>query len=85
MKEIKVQDAVGQILCHDITQIVRGVIKDAKFRKGHVITEEDIPELLKLAGSMTIAVYEHPPCQWMDVGTVEKLAVASQFLQNALD
>ena len=43
-----------------------------------------IPELLELAGSMTIAVYEHPPCQWMDVGTVEKLAVASQFLQNAL-
>ena len=57
MKEIKVQDAVGQILCHDITEIVRGVIKDAKFRKGHVITAEDIPELLKL-GKENIFVWE---------------------------
>ena len=27
MKEIKVEDAVGQILCHDITEIVRGITK----------------------------------------------------------
>ena len=58
MKEIKVQDAVGQILCHDITQIVRGVIKDAKFRKGHVITAEDIPELLKL-GKENVFIWEN--------------------------
>lgn len=57
MKEIKVQDAVGQILCHDVTQIVRGVVKDARFRKGHVITAEDIPELLKL-GKENIFVWE---------------------------
>ena len=48
MKQIKTEDAVGQILCHDITQIIRGVTKDAKFRKGHIITEEDIPILLSL-------------------------------------
>ena len=58
MKEIKVQDAVGQILCHDITQIVRGVVKDARFRKGHIITDEDIPELLKL-GKENIFVWEN--------------------------
>ena len=57
MKEIKVQDAVGKILCHDITQIIRGVTKDAKFRKGHVITAEDVPELLKL-GKENILVWE---------------------------
>ena len=45
MKEMKTVDAVGQILCHDITQIIRGVTKDAVFRKGHVIREEDIPVL----------------------------------------
>ena len=44
MKLMKTQDAVGQVLCHDITQIIKGVTKDAVFRKGHVITEEDIPE-----------------------------------------
>ena len=58
MKEIKVQDAVGQILCHDITEIVRGVVKGAKFRKGHVITAEDIPELLKL-GKENIFIWEN--------------------------
>lgn len=58
MKEIKVQDAVGQILCHDITEIIRGVTKGAKFRKGHVITEADVPELLKL-GKENIFVWEN--------------------------
>ena len=57
MKEIPVYDAVGQILCHDVTEIVRGVVKDARFRKGHVITAEDIPVLLKL-GKENIFVWE---------------------------
>ncbi|MBQ3451955.1 MAG: molybdopterin-binding protein, partial [Selenomonadaceae bacterium] len=58
MREIKVQDAVGCVLCHDVTKIVRGEIKDAAFRKGHVITAEDIPELLKL-GKENIFVWEN--------------------------
>ncbi len=58
MREIKVQDAVGKILCHDITEIVRGVVKDARFRKGHIITAEDIPILLKL-GKENIFVWEN--------------------------
>ncbi|MBR4383481.1 MAG: molybdopterin-binding protein [Selenomonadaceae bacterium] len=57
MKEIRVEEAVGQILCHDITQIVRGVTKGAKFKKGHVITADDVPELLKL-GKENIFVWE---------------------------
>ena len=48
MKLMKTQDAVGQVLCHDITQIIKGVTKDAVFRKGHVVTEEDIPVLLSV-------------------------------------
>lgn len=48
MKLIKTEDAVGQVLCHDITQIIKGVTKDAVFRKGHIITEEDIPVLLSV-------------------------------------
>ena len=46
MKLMKTEDAIGQVLCHDITQIIPGVTKDAVFRKGHIITEEDIPVLL---------------------------------------
>ena len=41
MKLMKTEEAVGQVLCHDITQIIPGVTKDAVFRKGHIITKED--------------------------------------------
>lgn len=58
MKLIKTEDAVGQILCHDITQIIRGVTKDAVFRKGHVITKADIPVLLSV-GKENIYVWEN--------------------------
>lgn len=41
VKLIKTEDAVGQMLCHDMTQIIKGEYKDARFRKGHIVTEED--------------------------------------------
>lgn len=58
MKLMKTQDAVGQILCHDITQIIKGVTKDAVFRKGHVIREEDVPVLLSV-GKDHIYIWEN--------------------------
>ena len=57
MKLMKTEDAVGQMLCHDITQIIRGVTKDAVFRKGHIIREEDIPVLLSV-GKDHIYIWE---------------------------
>lgn len=48
MKCINTTDAVGHVLCHDITQIVKDAVKDAAFRKGHIVKEEDIPVLLSL-------------------------------------
>ena len=42
MREVRVQDAVGMMLCHDITEIVRGERKGARFRKGDVIRAEDV-------------------------------------------
>lgn len=54
---MKTEEAVGQVLCHDITQIIKGVTKDAVFRKGHVITEEDIPVLLSV-GKDHIYIWE---------------------------
>ena len=57
MKLIKTEDAVGQVLCHDITQIIKGVTKDAVFRKGHVVEEKDIPVLLSV-GKENLYVWE---------------------------
>lgn len=58
MKLMRTEDAVGQILCHDITQIIKGVTKDAVFRKGHVIQKEDIPVLLSV-GKEHIYIWEN--------------------------
>ena len=58
MKLMRTEDAVGQVLCHDITQIIKGVTKDAVFRKGHVIREEDIPVLLSV-GKENVYIWEN--------------------------
>lgn len=57
MKLIRTVDAEGAVLCHDITQIIKGVTKDAVFRKGHVVTKEDIPVLLSV-GKDQLYVWE---------------------------
>ena len=56
MKKIRVEDAVGMALCHDITAMRDG-FKGAAFQRGHVITPEDIPALLDL-GKRTVFVWE---------------------------
>ena len=58
MKEIRVQDAVGQILCHDMMQIRKGEKKTLLFSKGHVLEQKDIP-LLKDNGKEYIFVWEN--------------------------
>lgn len=57
MKCIETTKAVGHVLCHDLTQIIRGQYKDARFRKGHIVTEEDIPVLLSM-GKEHLYVWE---------------------------
>lgn len=57
MKLIRTEEAEGHVLCHDITQIIKGVTKDARFRKGHIVTKEDIPVLLSL-GKDNLYVWE---------------------------
>ena len=57
MKLIETKDAVGSVLCHDITRIIKGVEKGPVFRKGHVVKEEDIPVLLSV-GKEHLYVWE---------------------------
>ena len=58
MKLMKTEEAVGQVLCHDITQIIKGVTKDAVFRKGHIIREEDVSVLLSV-GKDHVYIWEN--------------------------
>lgn len=60
MKEIRTEDAVGHILCHDITQIIKDEKKGVLFKKGHVVKEEDIPLLLSV-GKEHLFVWEKKP------------------------
>ncbi len=57
MKEIKTENAVGHVLCHDITQIIKDEKKGVLFKKGHIVKEEDIPLLLSV-GKEHLYVWE---------------------------
>ncbi|MEG6523758.1 molybdopterin-binding protein [Desulfotomaculum sp. 1211_IL3151] len=57
MKIVPVQEAVGMVLCHDITQIIPGKFKGRAFKKGHVVKKEDIPKLLDI-GKENLYVWE---------------------------
>lgn len=57
MKLINTKEAVGHVLCHDLTQIIPNAYKGARFRKGHIVTEEDIPILLQM-GKEHLYVWE---------------------------
>jgi molybdenum cofactor synthesis domain-containing protein len=48
MKKVKVENAVGMVLVHDITRIIPGKFKGVGFKKGHIVKEEDVSELVKL-------------------------------------
>ena len=57
MKLIKTTEAVGHVLCHDMTRIIPGEYKGARFKKGHIVTEEDIPVLLSM-GKENLYIFE---------------------------
>lgn len=48
ISRVKVEEAVGMTLAHDVTKVVRGGFKGPAFRRGHTIKQEDIPEFLNI-------------------------------------
>jgi molybdenum cofactor synthesis domain-containing protein len=47
-KKIKVEEAVGLSLAHDITEIRKDEFKGVAFPKGHIVNQKDICHLMKL-------------------------------------
>ncbi|HTZ17673.1 MAG TPA: molybdopterin-binding protein [Dissulfurispiraceae bacterium] len=76
MKTIPVHDAVGTVLCHDITEIIPGKFKGRAFKKGHVIREEDIPRLLDI-GKEHLYVWE------LDENTLHENEAAQRIAKAA--
>ena len=66
MKLVRTEDAIGHVLCHDMTQILPGDgkgsprFKGPRFKKGHVVTAEDVPVLLSM-GKEHLYVWEAGP------------------------
>ena len=60
LKKVRVENAIGMVLVHDITQIIPGVKKGPLFRKGHVVTEKDISQL-RITGKEHLYVLEQCP------------------------
>ena len=77
MKLIPTQEAVGHVLCHDMTQIIPGKYKDARFRKGHVVREEDVPVLLSM-GKEHLYVWEMTPGMLHENDAAERLRALCQ-------
>lgn len=48
LKKVRVEEAVGLRLAHDMTQIVPGHFKGPAFRRGQILKLEDIPQLLAM-------------------------------------
>jgi len=48
LKTIKLEDAVGTKLTHDITEIRPGEFKGAAFRRGHTVCDDDLCRLQRL-------------------------------------
>lgn len=45
---ISVDEAIGKVLAHDITEIRPGQFKGATFKKGHIVKKEDLGHLRRL-------------------------------------
>jgi molybdenum cofactor synthesis domain-containing protein len=75
MKKIRVEDAIGTVLAHDMTRITRGKFKGVAFKKGHLVQEKDISELLKI-GKQSLYVLELGDDQLHENDAAQRIATA---------
>ena len=79
MKLVRTEDAIGHVLCHDMTQILPGDgkgsarFKGPRFKKGHVVTAEDVPVLLSM-GKEHLYVWEAGPGMLHEDDAARRLA-----------
>ncbi len=60
LEKIKVEEAIGLPLAHDLTRIVPGKYKGAAFRRGQVIQKKDIPTLLDMGKKQVYVLKPRP-------------------------
>ena len=75
LKKIKLTEAIGMTLAHDITKVIPGKFKGPAFRRGHVVQEEDIPELLMI-GKEHVYIMELEPGEVHEEEAALRIAMA---------
>jgi hypothetical protein len=75
-KMVPVYEAVGMVLCHDLTEIVPGRSKGRAFKKGHVVEPEDVQRLLNMGK-------EHLYVLNLDSGIIHEDDAAMRIAQAA--
>ncbi len=87
MRQVPVEEAVGQVLAHDLTRIVRpdadgnggvkvGGFKGAAFKKGHIVSPEDL-EALKDMGKFTVFIVDLDRSGVHEDAAAERIAAAA--------
>ena len=76
MKKIRIQDAAGMVLVHDLTQIIPGDFKGARFTKGYIVQEDDI-ELLLNMGKKHLYVVEKSDLDVHENDAATRIATAA--------
>ncbi|MGE4298479.1 MAG: molybdopterin-binding protein [Desulfovibrionaceae bacterium] len=59
-KVVPVREAVGSVLCHDMTRIVPDEFKGRAFKKGHVVQKDDIDLLLSMGKEHVYVLFLEP-------------------------
>ena len=76
LKVIPVEEAVGMRLAHDITEIIPGGHKGPRFKRGHLIAQEDVPRLLDV-GKAHIYIMDLAPDELHEEDAALRLARAA--------
>jgi molybdenum cofactor synthesis domain-containing protein len=74
-RKIPIENALGTVLAHDITEIRPGQFKGTAFKKGHIIKEEDLDHLRRL-GKEHLFVLEIGPGEVHEDDAAMRLAKA---------
>jgi molybdenum cofactor synthesis domain-containing protein len=75
IKKVRVENAIGKRLCHDLTKIIPGKFKGVGFKRGHIIKEDDVIELLKM-GKSHIYVLELEEGEIHEEDAAKRIALA---------
>lgn len=74
MIKLPIEEAIGKILAHDMTRIVPGEFKGPAFKKGHIIRQEDIPQLRRM-GKNHVYIHEFNDSLYHEDEAAQRIAV----------